>query len=104
VDLTRRNRLLNAAILVAPVTLSGVNGREGYLLDGCDKDVMVNFALMEKMRGDFGLTLPEIPEIERLKPSNHFEQVEAETGRQHLWQVESGSIGLGFFTFSKFIL
>lgn len=93
-----------APLILIPVTLMRMSGREGYLLQGRDDDIMVNVALREKLRGDFGLTLPEIPEAEGWKPSDYFALIEAEVSRQRRWQVERDSIGLGFFTFSKFMM
>ncbi len=93
-----------APLVLIPVTLSRVSGREGYVLTGRDDDIMVNVAFREKLRSDFGLTLPDIPETEGWKPSDYFALIEAEVGRQRRWQVERDSIGLGFFTFSKFMM
>lgn len=93
-----------APLILIPVALTRVAGPEGYVLHGRDDDVMVNVALREKLRGDFGLTLPEIPETEGWKPSDYFAMIEAEVSRQRRWKVERDSIGLGFFTFSKFMM
>ena len=93
-----------APLILIPVTLTRVAGPEGYVLHGRDDDIMVNVALREKLRGDFGLTVPDIPETEGWKPSDYFAMIEAEVSRQRRWQVERDSIGLGFFTFSKFMM
>ncbi|MBM3586679.1 MAG: DUF3320 domain-containing protein [Alphaproteobacteria bacterium] len=93
-----------APLILIPVSLTRVAGREGYVLHGRDDDIMVNVALREKLRGDFGLTVPDIPETEGWKPSDYFAMIEAEVSRQRRWQVERDSIGLGFFTFSKFMM
>ena len=91
-------------LVLIPVTLARVHGREGYLLLGRDDDIMVNVSLREKLRSDFGLSLPDIPETDDWKPSDYFARVEAEISRQRRWQVDRTSIGLGFFTFSKFMM
>ncbi len=93
-----------APLILIPVSLRRVTGAEGYLLQGRDDDIMVNVALREKMHRDFNLTLPDIPETGGWKPSEYFSLIEAEVSRQRRWQVERSSIGLGFFTFSKFMM
>jgi very-short-patch-repair endonuclease len=93
-----------APLILIPVTLQRVQGKEGYILTGRDDDIVVNVSLREKLKGDFGIALPDIPEEDGWQASQYLTAVEAAVSRQRRWQVEHGSIGLGFFTFSKFMM
>lgn len=90
-----------APLILLPVTINRVRGRDGYLLMARDDEIVVNVSLREKLKSDFNITLPDIPEDESWKPSDYCQSVEREIGRLRRWQVEPNSIGLGFFTFSK---
>lgn len=93
-----------APLILVPVTLQRVQGKEGYVLDGRDDEIIVNVSLREKIKADFGITLPEIPSEDGWQASQYLAAVEAAVSRQRRWRVEHGSIGLGFFTFSKFMM
>jgi len=93
-----------APLVLIPVTLHRVRGKDGFLLLGRDDEIVTNVSLSEKLKNDFGISLPNIQESDEWKPSDYFTSVEEETHRQKRWAVERESIGLGFFTFSKFMM
>jgi very-short-patch-repair endonuclease len=93
-----------APLLLVPVTMARVGGSDGYLLRGRDDDIVANISLREKLKSNFDINLPEIPDDDDWKPSTYFEKVSREIRRQSRWRVEPESVGLGFFTFSKFLM
>ena len=93
-----------APLLLIPVTLIRVPGGDGYLLRGRDDDIVANVSLREKLQSNFGIQLPELPDGEEWKPSDYFREVTREIARQARWEVDDSAIGLGFFTFSKFMM
>ena len=93
-----------APLLLLPVTMARVGGTDGYLLRGRDDDIVANISLREKLKSNFDINLPELPEEEDWKPSTYFQKISREIKRQPRWSVESEAVGLGFFTFSKFLM
>jgi hypothetical protein len=93
-----------APLILVPVTMARVGGSEGYLLRGRDDDIVANVSLREKLKSNFDITLPELPEEDDWNPSSYFQKVSREIRRQSRWSVDSEAVGLGFFTFSKFLM
>ncbi len=93
----------SAPLLLVPVSLERRQGRDPFVLRGRDDDLMLNISLAEKLRAEFSLALPELPDDDWL-PSSYIGQVAAAVSGQRRWDVEPNGIGLGFFTFSKFLM
>jgi hypothetical protein len=93
-----------APLILVPVTMDRVPGGDGYLLRGRDDEIVPNISLREKLKTDFGIQLSEIPDDEEWKPSSYFNSASRQIMRQPRWQVDSHAVGLGFFTFSKFMM
>jgi hypothetical protein len=93
-----------APLILVPVTMARISGGDGYHLRGRDDEIVVNTSLREKLRTNFGVQLPPIPDDEQWKPSNYFDEVAHEIERLPRWQVDRSAVGLGFFTFSKFMM
>lgn len=93
-----------APLILAPVTITRVRGSDGYALTGRDEEINANISLREKLRTEFGITLPDIPESEHWTPSGYGRAIAAEIARCKKWEVKPDSVGLGFFTFSKFMM
>jgi AAA domain len=84
--------------------MTRVRGSDGYALYGRDEEIVANISLREKLRTDFGVVLPEIDEDEGWIPSAYCTVVTTEVARYKRWEVQPNCIGLGFFTFSKFMM
>jgi hypothetical protein len=93
-----------APLLLLPVTMIRIAGAEGYLLRGRDDEIVVNISLREKLKSNFDITLPDVADSEDWQPSSYYDSVTEEIRKQPRWLVEKESIGLGFFTFSKFLM
>jgi very-short-patch-repair endonuclease len=93
-----------APLILAPVTMTRVRGSDGYALYGRDEEIVANISLREKLRTEFGVALPEIVEDDDWTPSAYCAAVAVEVARHSRWEVQPDCIGLGFFTFSKFMM
>jgi hypothetical protein len=93
-----------APLLLLPVTMVRVPGGDGYLLRGRDDEIVANISLREKLKSNFGISLPDIPDDEQWTPSSYCSLVNHEIARQPRWEVDRHAIGLGFFSFSKFLM
>lgn len=71
---------------------------------GRDDDLIVNVSLAEKLRGTFGVRLPDLPEGDEWSATSYLDAVETAVAAQRRWEVSDRAIGLGFFTFSKFLM
>jgi hypothetical protein len=81
-----------------------LRGSDGFALFGRDEEIVANISLREKLRTDFGIALPEITEDDNWAPSAYCALVATEVARYRRWEVKPEYIGLGFFTFSKFMM
>jgi very-short-patch-repair endonuclease len=94
----------SAPLLLVPVALERKQGRDPFVLHGREDDMMMNVSLAEKLRGDFGIALPDLPEGDEWLPSEYLSAVAAAIAAQKRWTIDDHGIGLGFFTFSKFLM
>jgi very-short-patch-repair endonuclease len=92
-----------APLMLLPASLDRIQGRDGYALSGRDDDIVMNVSLREKLR-EFEIVLPEIPVGDDWKPSDYFSSVKEAVNRQRRFEVDQTGVGLGFFTFSKFMM
>jgi hypothetical protein len=65
---------------------------------------MVNVSLREKLRSISQVELPELPEEDNWLPSAYLDAVTTAISGETRWQVDRTGCGLGFFTFSKFLM
>jgi very-short-patch-repair endonuclease len=93
-----------APLLLLPVTMVRVPGGDGFLLRGRDDEIVANISLREKLKNNFDVHLPDIPDDEHWTPSTYYDRVVREIRRQPRWEVDRQAVGLGFFTFSKFMM
>jgi very-short-patch-repair endonuclease len=93
-----------APLLLVPVTLERDRVRSRFRLRRRDDDIEVNLSLQAKLKQDFGLDLPELPEGEDWQPSDYFAAVEQAITTKAQWRVERDAMLLGFFSFSKFLI
>jgi hypothetical protein len=92
-----------APLILIPVALE--RGKiDKYVLKNRGEEVLSNASLREKLKTEFGLSLPELPQEEEWEPSQYLSEVEAAIASQRKWVVDATAIGLGFFAFSKFMM
>lgn len=96
--------LLRAPLLLVPVELARSSARERFKLQYLDEEVGANLSLSAKLKADFGLTLPPLPEPEDLDIDLYFEEMAKAVAGQSRWRVDRSSIVLGFFSFGKFLM
>jgi very-short-patch-repair endonuclease len=95
---------LRAPLLLVPVELERISARDRFTLKVSDEDIEGNLSLVTKLRNDFGLTLPPLPDVEDLDLANWFERVATAVESQRRWKVAPDEISLGFFSFGKFLM
>jgi hypothetical protein len=93
-----------APLILVPVYLERARNAERYVLASRDDDLVVNISLQQKFRDEFGLMLPDLPEGDEWTASQYLLKVLEAVQRKRRWEVDSHAVGLGFFTFSKFLM
>lgn len=98
------DRELKAPLLLIPVELQRTSAAEKFTIRWDEEDVEDNLSLAAKLKGEFGIDLPELPDIEELVLTEHFDAIAKEIKGQKRWRIERHEIALGFFSFSKFLM
>ena len=100
-------QMFNAPLVLLPVELSRKSARSGYRIRASDDDPVVNPALAEYLRLDFGITLPELPDSATIPDDYDLQTLlsgvtQAISSRRG-WSV-STDVVLGLFSFQKFVM
>lgn len=93
-----------APLLLVPVRLERDRIRSRFRLRRRDDDMEENLSLQAKLKQDFGLTLPALPDADDWLPTDYFGLVEDAVSTKGRWKVQRDAMLLGFFSFSKFLL
>ena len=97
------DRERRAPLLLLPVDLNRSSVRERFTLKYSGEDLGANLSLEQKLRNDFGITLPSFPD-EDLDPKRYFKAIARTVREQQEWRVESNEMQLGFFSFTKLLM
>lgn len=93
-----------APLVLVPVQLDRSDIRERFRLKYTLEEVEGNISLEAKMKTDFNIGLPELPETEDFDIAAYFKAVSAAVDGMPGWTVAPDSIELGFFSFGKFMI
>jgi very-short-patch-repair endonuclease len=93
-----------APLILLPVSLERRSASAKFRLACTDDEVATNLSLQEKLKADFGITLPELPDVSEIVPSEYFATVRQAIAEQAGWEVIENDAVLWFFSFSKFLM
>ena len=98
------NLARRAPLILVPVEIdrSDVRGRFHIVYTG--GELGANLSFIEKVRNDFGIDIPGLPNDEDLDVNRYFDDVASRIEELNRWSVDCGSIVLGFFSFGKFLM
>ena len=91
----------DAPLILLPVYLGRDPKRSNFDLKLREEDIATNQALHERLRGDFGLALPDVAETEDWQPSSYFDAVATAVAAKRRWSIDANAIELGFYSFAK---
>ncbi len=100
----RSDALREAPLILLPVILVRDGKRSTFDLGFRDDDIASNQALQERLRGDFGIALPDVPETDNWLPSAYFNAVAASIASKRRWTIDTEGVELGFYSSSKFLI
>ncbi|MGH8830706.1 MAG: DUF3320 domain-containing protein [Polaromonas sp.] len=95
---------LRAPLLLVPVQLERTSARDKFTLRYNNEDIEDNLSLATKLRTEFRVKFPELPELEDLDVRSYFASVAKAVSGLRRWQVDEDEISLGFFSFGKFLM
>lgn len=93
-----------APLVLVPVELNRSSARSRFTIRFADDDITTNLSLKEKLKVDFGVDLPELPDAEDIDLPAYFEQVRAAIAAMPRWEVLDDDMVLGFFSFAKLLM
>ncbi len=93
-----------APLILVPVVLDRGNVGDRFKLRYLGDELSTNLSLQMKLKLEFGITLPDLPDYEELNTTEYFDSVRSAVEGQSRWEVLENDILLGFFSFSKFLM
>lgn len=93
-----------APLLLVPVVLEkGRSGRR-FALSWNEGEIETNLTLKVRLKSDFGISLPDVPNTEDLSPGTYFQDVTDVISGQRGWEVRSDDIVLWCFSFTRLLM
>src|SRR5208282_4091603 len=74
-----------APLVLLPVSLNRDRRRSTFELRSRDEDLSANQAIQERLRTDFAIALPGLPEGDDWRPSNYFAEVRETISAKSRW-------------------
>jgi very-short-patch-repair endonuclease len=93
-----------APLILVPVVLARRSAGTKFRIRYADEEIITNLSLGEKLKVDFKIELPDIPEDEDLDPAAYFDAIRTAVASEETWEVLDDDIVLWFFSFSKFLM
>lgn len=100
----RSDVIRQAPLILVPVALARDSRRSIFEVKFRDEDIMTNQALQERLRTDFAIAFPAVPDNEDWLPSHYFEMVANAVKTKRRWSIDTEAIELGFYSFSKLLM
>ena len=100
----RSDALREAPLILLPISLVRDGKRSTFDLGFRDDDIASNQALQERLRGDFGIGLPDVPETDNWLPSAYFSAVATAVSSKRRWSIDTEGVEIGFYSSSKFLI
>ncbi len=93
-----------APLVLVPVNLDRKSARSRFSLRYTEEEITTNLSLQAKLKSEFGLDLPDLPDAEDLLPTDYFARVRKAVSGMARWEIRPDHIVLGFFSFAKFLM
>jgi hypothetical protein len=93
-----------APLLLVPVVLEKGRSGKRYSLSWNDGEIETNLTLKVRLKSDFGINLPDVPNAEDLSPITYFQDVSAVIADQGGWEVRADDILLWCFSFTRLLM
>lgn len=94
----------SAPLVLIPVSLERSSAQERFRLRYTGSEIGANLSLQAKMKSDFNLTIPDMPEAEEFDYIKYLADINTHIAGQKNWLLDADAIALGFFSFGKFLI
>ena len=91
-------------LVLLPVQLTRLQNGFTFNLTVRPDDLTTNLPLQERLKGDFGISLPEIDDNEGWTPDGYFDQISEVIQEKERWGIDRNGMQLGFFSFAKALM
>ncbi len=96
--------LRSAPLVLVPVSLERSSAQERFRLRYTGSEIGANLSLQAKMKSDFNLTIPDMPEAEEFDFNDYIKNVKSHIAKEANWSIDADAVELGFFSFGKFLI
>jgi hypothetical protein len=96
--------LRSAPLILVPVSLERSSAQERFRLRYTGSEIGANLSLQAKMKSDFNLTIPDLPDAEEFDFSQYIKDINNHIAKEGNWSVDADAAELGFFSFGKFLI
>jgi KaiC/GvpD/RAD55 family RecA-like ATPase len=103
-DTADTETLRSAPLVLVPVSLERSSAQERFRLRYTGGEIGANLSLQAKMKSDFNLSIPDMPEAEEFVFNDYIKEVKSHITKQSKWSIETDAVELGFFSFGKFLI
>src|SRR5262249_7264249 len=93
-----------APLLLIPVDLGRPSAASRFHLRYREVEVTTNLSLQAKLKGEFGIALPDVPEMDEISPTAYCDAVAQAVADQLRWEVLRNDMLVGFFSFAKYLM
>ena len=93
-----------APLVLVPVELARTSARERFQLRYTGGEIGSNLSIIARLKADFDIDMPELPETEEINVGQYFDEVWRRVVGRKGWVINSKAIALGFFSFGKFMM
>ena len=97
----------HAPLILIPVEIDRPSVRASFRISYTEEDIGTNLSLQEKLKSEFGIQFPDLPDADDLEQSNiqsYYQTVDTAIDGLKRWSVNETAITLGFFSFAKFLM
>ena len=100
----KSDRERHGPLLLIPVKLDRTSATARFKIRFSEDDITSNLSLQARIKNDFGIEIPDVPDIEELTPSAYFAAVADAVNDRPRWEVLPNDMVLWFYSFSKFLM
>ena len=100
----KSDALREAPLILLPINLVRDAKRSTFDLTYRDDDITPNQALQKRLRGNFGISLPDLPESDEWLPSGYFNEIATAVVSKRRWSIDADGVELGFYSSSKLLI
>lgn len=93
-----------APLVLMPVELVRNAKTSTFDINIRDDEFPTNLPLQQRLKGDFGIDLPDVEADEGWTPTAYFDAVRDVVSGSERWSINDDAIQLGFFSFSKLLM